>query len=132
MIIKLTGIFIIGLCLVSFATCIIVYALHRKKYYRLLDEFQKKYTFPAPYSFHCLVGFFGAGPMAYFFLMLMKKKRVFFLDRDSEAYDFFENGNHKLSGWIAALYYSFMTSSVCCAIIAILGASLNLINRFSL
>ncbi|RQM40003.1 hypothetical protein EB241_01485 [Erwinia psidii] len=77
MIIKLTGIFIIGLCLVSFATCIIVYALHRKKYYRLLDEFQKKYTFPAPYSFHCLVGFFGAGPMAYFFLMLMKKREFF-------------------------------------------------------
>ncbi|AXF78708.1 hypothetical protein AV903_04100 [Erwinia tracheiphila] len=109
-----------------------MYALHRKKYYRLLDEFQKNYTFPAPYSFHCLVGFFGAGPVAYFFLGLMKKKRVFFLERDSEAYKFFGNGNHKLLIWIPALYYSFITSSVCCAIIAILGAFLKLINRFSL
>lgn len=130
MIIKFIGIFLISACLASFAVSIFIYAANRKKYYKLLEEFQKRNTLPAPYSFNCLIGYFGAAPMAYFFLGLMKKNRVFFLKRDSKAYDFFEQGNRELMKWMPAFYYSFLTSSILCALIAITGAALEIKNRY--
>lgn len=130
MTIKFLGIFIIGLCLASFLLSILIYAYNRKKYYTLLEEFQKRHVFPAPYSFHCLVGFFGAAPMSYFFMGIMKKKKVFFLNRNSSAYDFFDDNKGKSFGWISALYYAHITSFICVVLIALLGAALELKARF--
>ncbi|KGT95979.1 membrane protein [Erwinia typographi] len=107
-----------------------MYGVNRTKYYKLLGEFQKNNTFPAPYSFHCLTGFFGAMPIAYFFLNLNKKKKIFFLKRDSNSYIFFDKRNSELIKWMPAFYYSSITSTICCALIVAIAASLEMKDKF--
>ncbi|MGE9553036.1 cytochrome b N-terminal domain-containing protein [Erwinia amylovora] len=132
MILKFAGYLLMALCLVSFILSIIIYGVNRKKYYQLLGEFQKNNTFPAPYSFHCMTGFFGAMPVAHFFLNLKKKKKIFFLKRNSNSYGFFDKGNGELVSWMPAFYYSSITSSICCALIILLAASLAVKDKFFL
>ena len=130
MAIKFIGISVIFLCLFSFLVSILIYAANRNKYYKLLEEFLRNHEFPAPYSFHCHTGFFGSAPMSYFFIGIHRKKKVFFLKRDSESYSFFEKGNGELIKWMPAFFYTSAFCFVCCALIATTGGLLELKNRY--
>lgn len=90
----------------------------------------KKDTYSRP-PIHFIVSWvFGAAPMSYFFMGIIKKKKVFFLNRNSSAYDFFDDNKGKSFGWISALYYAHITSFICVVLIALLGAALELKARF--
>lgn len=126
MTIKFIGLSLICICLLSFIASILIYAANRKKYYKILEIFLRRYEFPAPYSFHCHTGFFGATLLAYFFIGLDRKKKVFFLESNSEAYSFFEKNDRDLIKWMPAFFYTSTFSFVCCALIATLGGLLAL------
>lgn len=106
---------------VSFIASLLIYGLNRKKYYQLISLFQENYTFPSPYSFHCLVGFFGAAPVIYFFLGLKRKKKIIFVKRESCPYNFFDDKKESLTKWMLPFYYLWNISMLCCAFIIIFG-----------
>lgn len=62
-----------GLIFISF----LIYAVKRQDYYKLVSSYTKKYTFPAPYSFYHMVGFFGAFPVIRFFIKSSQRKKFF-------------------------------------------------------
>lgn len=68
----------------------ITYIANRKSYNDLLALYRSSHLdFPMPYSFQSMTGFFGAYPVSRFFLNIKRRKKIFFLDRNSNAYDFF-------------------------------------------
>lgn len=73
---------------VFFTLSVLLYAINRSKYYQLISLFKENHAFPAAYSFHCLTGFFGADPITYFFLGLKRKKKILFVKKESELYEF--------------------------------------------
>ncbi|CAO98517.1 Hypothetical protein ETA_34710 [Erwinia tasmaniensis Et1/99] len=112
---------IVGVGVICFIASIISYAFNRKKYYTLLSLFQKEHIFPTPYSFHCLVGFFGAAPIVYFFLGLKREKKILFVKMDDKAYSFFDNKNVELTKWMPTFYYLWNISMACCSFVIICG-----------
>jgi len=111
---------------ISFFTSLILYAVNRKKYHSLIACFKKEYILPAPYSFHCLTGYFGAAPMAYFFIKLKDHKKILFLERDSLAYQFFDNTTRKLTNWLSPFYYACIMSFACCVLLISLAVFVNI------
>lgn len=132
MTIKFITIFIMIFSALCLTISVILYAINRKKYYALLTLFQQKHIFPAPYSFHCLSGFFGAAPMVYFFLNLKEKKKVFFMKKDSDAYSFFNKENVGLIKWMPFFYYTWMCSMFGYIFLAILAAALEIRSSYLL
>ena len=104
-----------------FIASVLLYGLNKTKYYQLISLFKEKYTFPAPYSFHSLVGFFGAAPVIYFFLGLKRKKKILFVDRESNLYHFFDNEKEELTRWMLLFYYLWNISMLCCAFVVAFG-----------
>ncbi len=104
-----------------FIASVLLYGINRSKYYQLISLFKEKYTFPPPYSFHCLVGFFGAAPVIYFFLGLKRKKKILFVKKDSELYNFFDGKDEKLTNWMLPFYYLWNITMLCCAFVIIFG-----------
>lgn len=68
---------IIMLANVGLILSVLLYALNRRKYYELIELFQKKHMLPAPYLYSSMIGFFGAATMAYFFIRLKRNKSIF-------------------------------------------------------
>lgn len=132
MTLKFITIFIMTFSALCLTISVILYAINRKKYYALLTLFQQKHIFPAPYSFHCLTGFFGAVPMVYFFINLKEKKKIFFMKKNSEAYSFFNKDNAYLIKWMPIFYYTSMCSMSGYSFLAILAAALEVRSRYSL
>ncbi|MEQ4531259.1 MAG: hypothetical protein ABN478_08165, partial [Mixta sp.] len=77
-----------------------------------------------------LVGFFGAIPMVYFFINLKKKKKIFFLDKDSDAYGFFSRENIHLTKWMGLFYYVWIISLFSYMVLLIIAAILELRTRY--
>ena len=130
MTLKFIAIFVMAFASFCLVLSIVIYAINRAKYYELLNLFQKSHTFPAPYSFHCLVGFFGAAPMVYFFINLKKKKKVFFLDKNSDAYGFFNRENVHLTRWMSGFYYVWIASLFCYSFLFIVAIFLEFRSRY--
>lgn len=109
-----------------FIASVLLYEINRSKYYQLISLFKEKYTFPSPYSFHCLVGFFGAAPVIYFFLGLKRKKKILFVKKDSELYNFFDGKDEKLTNWMLTFYYLWNITMLCCAFVIIFGVVMHI------
>lgn len=93
---KIFIVVIILLANVGLILTVLLYALNKRKYYELIELFQKNHMFPAPYLYNSMIGFFGAATMAYFFIRLKRNKSIFFLDKNSEAYQFVDSNNVEL------------------------------------
>lgn len=106
---------------VLFIASVFIYGVNRKKYYQLIALFKENYIFPAPYSFHCLVGFFGAAPVIYFFLGLKRKKKILFVNKESDLYDFFDDKKENLTNWMLPFYYLWNVTMLCCAFVVFFG-----------
>ncbi|XIH48060.1 hypothetical protein C1N64_05660 [Pantoea sp. SGAir0215] len=101
---KIFIVLIILLANIGFVLSILLYALNRRKYYELIKLFQKKHVLPAPYLYSSMIGFFGASTMAYFFIRLKRNKSIFFLDENSEAYQFVDSNNVELMRWMIPFF----------------------------
>lgn len=102
--------FIVAVPSICLIICVILYALNRKNYYRLLDSLQKNYTLPIFYVYYANRGFIGGLTMSYLFIGLKKKKRLIYIAKDSDLYDFPEkNGNKDLINSVMPFYYTFLT-----------------------
>lgn len=119
---------LIFVSVISFLISLILYGVNRKKYYSLITHFKKDYNFPAPYSFHCLTGYFGAAPIAYFFMRLKDNKKILFLESDSHVYQFFDSSKRELTSWLPSFYYACIMSFMCCVSLIFLAILLKIIN----
>ncbi len=66
---------------------VILYLVNRSQYQRLISDFQKGRTLPAPYLFQCNMGYLGSPLMTWFFIRLKDKKKIFFLEQKSQNKD---------------------------------------------
>jgi len=126
-------IFVIGIIIVAsltFIASIIWYAINRPRYYELLNRFQRKYTFPAPYSFSSMVGFFGAPLMTYFFLRLKNRKNILFVEKTSDVYTFPDNDTIKLMSWLPVFKGLLIICMVCYSFLMIFAVFLEAKDRF--
>jgi len=60
--------------------------------------------------------------MTYFFIRLKQNRKIFFLDRNSRAYDFASSSQH--SGEINSLkplYFTFLLGFFCCFLLAVIA-----------
>jgi len=122
---------IILLANMGFVLSVLLYAINRRKYYELIKLFQKKHVLPAPYLYSSMIGFFGAATMAYFFIRLKRNKSIFFLDKNSEAYQFFDSNNVEFMRWMIPFFYVFVLSFGCVLFLICFGGVLILIDKFT-
>ncbi|AUX73171.1 hypothetical protein [Erwinia pyrifoliae] len=101
------GLFASTLIFVSF----FLYLANKSSYENLVSLFKEKYTFPAPSSFNHMVGFFGVFPVSRFFIKLSKKKKIFLLQQNDPAYNFFEENDLKIQPWMRYLSAMWMTAT---------------------
>ena len=128
---KIFIVVIIMLANVGLILSVLLYAINRRKYYEIISLFQKKYTLPAPYLYSSMIGFFGAATMAYFFIRLKSNKSIFFLDKNSEAYQFVDSNNVELMRWMIPFFYVFVLSFGCVLFLISFGGVLILIDKFT-
>lgn len=88
-----------------------LYLPNKKNYEKLVSLFKKKYIFPAPNSFNHMIGFFGVFQVSRFFIQLSKKKKIFLLERNDPAYDFFKENDLKIQSWMRYLSLMWMAAS---------------------
>ena len=127
-------IFIVVIILVAnigFVLSILLYVLNRRKYYEIIKLFQRKHVLPVPYLYSSMIGFFGAATMAYFFIRLKSNKSIFFLDKNSEAYQFVDSINVELMRWMIPFFYVFVLSFGCVLFLISFGGVLILIDKFT-
>jgi len=106
---------------------VLLYLINRSHYQKLIFNFQKKYTLPAPYLLHCNMGYLGSPLMTYFFIRLKKDKKIFFLDKNNHAYHFAHECEHlKAINSLEPLYYTFLLGFFCCLLLAILAILIRL------
>ena len=73
---------------------VFLYLMNRSCYKELISDFQQKHTLPTPYLLHCNMGYIGSPLMTYFFMRLKKNKKIFFLNRNDNAYNFAHEGQN--------------------------------------
>jgi len=122
---------IILLANMGFVLSVLLYAINRRKYYELIKLFQKKHVLPALYLYSSMIGFFGAATMAYFFIRLKRNKSIFFLDKNSEAYQFVDSNNVEFMRWMIPFFYVFVLSFGCVLFLICFGGVLILIDKFT-
>lgn len=128
---KIFIVLIILLANMGFVLSVLLYAINRRKYYELIKLFQKKHVLPAPYLYSSMIGFFGAATMAYFFIRLKKNKSIFFLDKNSEAYQFVDSNNVELMRWMIPFFNFFLLSFGCFVFLISFGGVLILIDKLN-
>ncbi|KAF6661142.1 hypothetical protein HFD91_07065 [Enterobacteriaceae bacterium EKM102V] len=100
----------------------ILYLVNRSQYQRLISDFQKGRTLPAPYLFQCNMGYLGSPLMTWFFIRLKDKKKIFFLEQKSQNYDFAsERKNQERIDSLKPLYYTFLAGFFCCFLLAFIA-----------
>lgn len=117
------GLFASTLIFVSF----FLYLANKDSYENLVSLFKEKYTFPAPSSFNHMVGFFGVFPVSSFFIKLSKKKKIFLLQQNDPAYNFFEENDLKIQPWMKYLSAMWMTGTVLYLISALAAVILSMV-----
>ncbi|WP_307743361.1 hypothetical protein [uncultured Pantoea sp.] len=101
---------------------VILYLVNRSQYQRLISDFQKGRTLPAPYLFQCNMGYLGSPLMTWFFIRLKDKKKIFFLEQKSQNYDFAsERKNQERIDSLKPLYYTFLAGFFCCFLLAFIA-----------
>ncbi len=128
---KIFIVVIILLANVGLILTVLLYALNKRKYYELIELFQKNHMLPAPYLYNSMIGFFGAATMAYFFIRLKRNKSIFFLDKNSEAYQFVDSNNVELMRWMIPFFNVFVLSFGCVLFMISFGGVLILIDTFT-
>lgn len=114
--------FIVAIPSICLIICVILYALNRKNYYRLLDSLQQNYTLPIFYVYYANMGFIGGLTMSYLFIGLKKKRKLIYIAKDSDIYDFPEkNGNKELIDSVMPFYYTFLTGLGFAGLICFIG-----------
>lgn len=113
---------LIMLPLVCLMISVLLYLTSRSRYQRLISDFQQKHTLPTPYLLHCNMGYLGSPLMTYFFIRLKKNKKIFFLDRNSRAYDFASHSQHNADiNSLKPLYFTFLLGFFCCFLLAVIA-----------
>ncbi|WP_158783340.1 hypothetical protein [Pantoea sp. BAV 3049] len=100
---------------------LLIYAVKRREYYKLVTSYTEKYIFPPPCSFWHMMGFFGAFPVLHFFIKLKKGKKIFFMDRNDPAYTFFDNKDIVIHTWMKFFSFLWMAATVCYLLFAFFG-----------
>lgn len=101
---------------------VFLYLMNRSCYKELISDFQQKHTLPTPYLLHCNMGYIGSPLMTYFFMRLKKNKKIFFLNRNDNAYNFAHGGqNLKKINNLKPLYYTFLLGFFCCSLLSIIA-----------
>lgn len=113
---------LIMLPLVCFVVSVLLYLMNRSRYQHLISDFQQKHTLPTPYLLHCNMGYIGSPLMIYFFMRLKQNKKIFFLNRNDNAYNFAHEGqNLKNINNLKPLYYTFLFGFFCCFSLSIIA-----------
>lgn len=111
---------LIMLPFVCLLVSILLYLSNRAGYYKLISDFQKNYTLPAPYLLYYNLGYLGSPLMSYFLIRLNNKKKIFFLENDSPAYNFSSKSeNYNLINRLIPLYYTFLVGFLGCCLLGI-------------
>lgn len=106
---------LIMLPLVCLVVSVFLYLMNRSRYKELISDFQQQHTLPTPYLLHCNMGYIGSPLMTYFFMRLKKNKKIFFFNRNDNAYRFAHEGqNLKKINNLKPLYYIFLLGFFCC------------------
>lgn len=106
---------LIMLPLVCLVVSVFLYLMNRSRYKELISDFQQKHTLPTSYLLHYNMGYIGSPLMTYFFMRLKKNKKIFFLNRNDNAYNFAHEGqNLKKINNLKPLYYTFLLGFFCC------------------
>jgi len=113
---------LIMLPLVCLVVSVFLYLMNRSRYKELISDFQQQHTLPTPYLLHCNMGYIGSPLMTYFFMRLKKNKKIFFLNRNDNAYSFAHEGqNLKKINNLKPLYYTFLLGFFCCFSLSIIA-----------
>lgn len=113
---------LIMLPLVCLVVSVFLYLMNRSRYKELISDFQQLHTLPTPYLLHCNMGYIGSPLMTYFFMRLKKNKKIFFLNRNDNAYSFaHEDQNLKKINNLKPLYYTFLLGFFCCFSLSIIA-----------
>lgn len=113
---------LIMLPLVCLVVSVFLYLMNRSSYKELISDFQQQHTLPTPYLLHCNMGYIGSPLMTYFFMRLKKNKKIFFLNRNDNAYRFAHEGqNLKKINNLKPLYYTFLLGFFCCFSLSIIA-----------
>lgn len=113
---------LIMLPLVCLVVSVFLYLMNRSSYKELISDFQQQHTLPTPYLLHCNMGYIGSPLMTYFFMRLRKNKKIFFLNRNDNAYRFAHEGqNLKKINNLKPLYYTFLLGFFCCFSLSIIA-----------
>ena len=118
---------LIMLPLVCLVVSVILYLINRSRYKELISDFQQKHTLPPPYLLHCNMGYIGSPLMAYFFMRLKQNKKILFLNRSDNAYNFaHESQNLKKINTLKPLYYTFAFGFSCCLLTGLIAILIQL------
>ena len=118
---------LIMLPLVSLIVSVLLYLMNRSRYQKLISDFQQKNTLPTPYLLHCNMGYIGSPLMTYFFMRLKQNKKIFFLNRNNNAYSFAHEGqNLKKINTLKPLYYTFAFGLSCCLLLGFIAILIRL------
>jgi len=113
---------LIMLPLVCLVVSVFLYLMNRSRYKELISDFQQQHTLPTPYLLQCNMGYIGSPLMTYFFMRLKKNKKIFFLNRNDNAYSFAHEGqNLKKINNLKSLYYTFLLGFFCCSLLSIIA-----------
>ncbi len=113
---------LIMLPLVCLLISVLLYLTNRSRYQSLISDFQEKHALPTPYLLHCNMGYLGSPLMTYFFMRLKQNKKIFFLDRNNQAYSFAdESKNLKEINSLKPLYYTFIFGYINCLLLALIA-----------
>lgn len=108
--------------LVCLVVSVFLYLMNRSRYKELISDFQQQHTLPTPYLLQCNMGYIGSPLMTYFFMRLKKNKKIFFLNRNDDAYSFAHEGqNLKKINNLKPLYYTFLLGFFCCFSLSIIA-----------
>ncbi len=106
---------LIMLPLVCLVVSVLLYLINRSRYQELISDFQQKHTLPPPCLLHCNMGYIGSPLMLCFFVRLKQNKKIPFLNRNDNVYNFaYEDKNLKKINTLKPLYYTFAFGFSCC------------------
>ena len=101
---------------------VILYCKFQSNYKKLVRGFLGKYTIPSHYLLYSHMGFFGFPLMAYFFINLSENKKIFFLEKNSPAYNFpLKDDNMKLIRTMKPIIFIMLFGFFCCFLLGVIA-----------
>lgn len=101
---------------------VILYCKFQSNYKKLVRGFQGEYTLPSHYLLCHYMGFFGFPLMAYFFINLSENKKIFFLEKNSPAYNFpLKYDNMNLIRTMKPIIFIMLFGFFCCFLLGLIA-----------